>query len=667
MGRFSGVALLAPFPMALLIAATIESLKMPWQELPNSFSAPVVFLQSVSLQIQGLFLRVPVVPVCLLLACVVLLLAARWRGRCQQVTAVVLLGLSALLSSSLYLILVEYAPFGGYVPFMICAVLFALFLFSLFLSIAHDEQGRVSWWVRLFLLLCSVIGAAGAFYIDIFLFVRLYPSLHETVSGLLVVFVCVLLLLVVGFLPERLRGHAALTWVAVVGWAALIAVVVFEQAHGLPRELEPHIATFTNHGRYAVESYRERSMERACTSAPAPMDPERASALFEEHSGLPDLPADFSVTDYNVLLISIETTRFDQTSLAEAGPPGTTPFLEGLVERGAFVFSRAYTSAPNTFRAMLSLFHMSHASMTPATCGEKHWCGALDPEAPTIGQLFAEAGYDTFQVRWGEPGGCLQGIDKGIRSSSFVEEIRGVPDEHILIDRKIADLVIENLDRAAGSDDRFFGWVFLLSPHEPYLTTEPGDWSDLEAYRQCVGYADRQIGRIVTALAERGLEDDTIVIIHGDHGEEFGDHGGHHHGQSLFEELTHVPLVVHIPSSQGRRVETPTSLVYVFPWLMATGNALMRDAVMTRIQEDIAPMMHATRGAIVSELLDPNRMLVSMVSGDTKLIHNFTTGLTRVFDLRRDPGERENLYAPHVLSPAQYKAIDAYLELLACR
>jgi len=84
-------------------------------------------------------------------------------------------------------------------------------------------------------------------------------------------------------------------------------------------------------------------------------------------------------------------------------------------------------------------------------------------------------------------------------------------------------------------------------------------------------FTDDQIGRIVEALRGRGLLDRTLVVLLADHGEEFLEHGKIGHGNSLYDELLRVPLLMRFPDGRhgGARVATPVSLVDVLPTLAA--------------------------------------------------------------------------------------------------
>jgi arylsulfatase A-like enzyme len=86
-------------------------------------------------------------------------------------------------------------------------------------------------------------------------------------------------------------------------------------------------------------------------------------------------------------------------------------------------------------------------------------------------------------------------------------------------------------------------------------------------YDAAVLHASANLGNIVSILKERKLWDQAIFIFLSDHGEELGEHGGWFHGQSLYEELSRVPLVMHFPGGEfgGRRITAPVSLVDLMP------------------------------------------------------------------------------------------------------
>ena len=76
-------------------------------------------------------------------------------------------------------------------------------------------------------------------------------------------------------------------------------------------------------------------------------------------------------------------------------------------------------------------------------------------------------------------------------------------------------------------------------------------------YDEEVVFTDRHIGRLLDALEERGIADDTIVVLTSDHGEGLDaheDHGHLFHGPTLYDEVIRVPLIVRGPGFTPRRV-----------------------------------------------------------------------------------------------------------------
>jgi hypothetical protein len=140
-------------------------------------------------------------------------------------------------------------------------------------------------------------------------------------------------------------------------------------------------------------------------------------------------------------------------------------------------------------------------------------------------------------------------------------------------------------------DRPFFAFLNYLDAHDPYLpeklSTENRDlthkeklamkyWRDQDPTRISDEYRrfaracydskirdlDGQIGRLLEHLEQRGLRENTLVIITSDHGEHFGEHGVYYHGNTLYESAVHVPLMISWPGRlpTGIRTEVPVSL-----------------------------------------------------------------------------------------------------------
>jgi iduronate 2-sulfatase len=89
----------------------------------------------------------------------------------------------------------------------------------------------------------------------------------------------------------------------------------------------------------------------------------------------------------------------------------------------------------------------------------------------------------------------------------------------------------------------------------------------IHGYHASVSFVDDQVGRLLDALVQFGLRQNTIVILWGDHGYHLGDHGMFCK-HTNYEQSTHTPLILSIPENNTvRRVQSPTELVDIFPTL----------------------------------------------------------------------------------------------------
>ena len=75
----------------------------------------------------------------------------------------------------------------------------------------------------------------------------------------------------------------------------------------------------------------------------------------------------------------------------------------------------------------------------------------------------------------------------------------------------------------------------------------------LQAYFACVSFVDAQVGRLMNALDEFELADNTIVVLWSDHGYHLGEHGGVWQKRCLFEESARAPLIFYVPHGRGNR------------------------------------------------------------------------------------------------------------------
>jgi len=300
---------------------------------------------------------------------------------------------------------------------------------------------------------------------------------------------------------------------------------------------------------------------------------------------------------------------------------------------------------------------MSYPSASGLQIFEARWSGYLGKEHPAVPDQLEEAGYDTFWVAYS--GGAGEEGHLGWCWPRFASVECFGPDKEILKAAK------KELRKRKGAFRPFFGWVFFPAPHAPYVAhyDDMPKKTERDRYRQELRYVDGIIDELLDYLEETGLDDNTIVIIHGDHGEELKDHGKGGH-ESLYSECSNVPLIVRIPGVDGARSDTPTSLVYVFPWLFSNGNAELKAAAREKIERVFGPVLEATDGAVVSEIFGAFGTRTLMAYQDHHFHHDFASGHNELYDLREDPGEKRNLFgADRALSDRYLDRFNRYAKV----
>lgn len=211
-----------------------------------------------------------------------------------------------------------------------------------------------------------------------------------------------------------------------------------------------------------------------------------------------------------------------------------------------------------------------------------------------------------------------------------------------------ASKVIDVADRqraAAPVGRPWFQWIHLYDPHESGSV-----WS---TYHRRVASVDAAFGRLLGEIdRDPALAARTVVVLLADHGEAFGEHGEVRHGTTPYEEQARVPLLVRIPGIPPRDEQRPVAAID------ATATMLGIAGAETRAIEGVNLVALLTRGAypdprpIFVENLrylstdgKPTRDVKALVLGDRKLIVDRHRGTVMLFDLARDPGERQNLLA----------------------
>ena len=265
----------------------------------------------------------------------------------------------------------------------------------------------------------------------------------------------------------------------------------------------------------------------------------------------------------SIFVISIDTLRADRLP-AYGYAEGATPAIDGL-RRDGLLYEQAYAACPLTLPSHASLF----TGRLPPSHGVRDNIGyRLDGESvPTLARLLRDRGFATAGAVSAYVLRGSTGIAAGFERWDDGIEVQG---EEALgqLERPGPQTVAIALEHLGALPQRpIFLFLHLYEPHAPYQPPEPWRSRHADPYDGEVAAADAALGTFLDGLRRLGLYDGSIIVLLGDHGEGFGDHGEKEHGILLNRESIQVPLLVKLPAGAraGESVERPVHLVDVLP------------------------------------------------------------------------------------------------------
>ena len=364
-------------------------------------------------------------------------------------------------------------------------------------------------------------------------------------------------------------------------------------------------------------------------------------------------------TARNVVFITIDTLRADRVGIYGAKDV-ETPNIDRLAREGAWA-THATVHVPLTRPSHTSIF----TGRYPAEHGIRdNVAPALRADVPLLAEQFKNAGFDTAafvsSVVVARESGLARGFD--LYSDRF--EI-GEDDARFLNTiQKRGDIVV---GEAAGwikghASNRFFTWIHLYDPHDPY--EPPGRYAVRYADRPYdgeVAWSDELVGRVLAAVREAAVQDNTLVVVTSDHGEGLGEHGEDVHGYFVYETTLHVPLVVHGPGVKpGTRVDPVVRSVDLFPTLLQMAGLPGLETSGRTIAAALAGQTLADEPSFAESLVPLVHYgwsdLRSVRDGRWKFI---LAPKPELYDLERDSAERSNLVDAE---PARARAMRSGLE-----
>ncbi len=386
---------------------------------------------------------------------------------------------------------------------------------------------------------------------------------------------------------------------------------------------------------------------REATAAPTISEGELSATLFNDLTAFesanlpwPELP-ELGDRKFNVIVILLESTG-EVSGLREGRRVLST--IDDLARTGVF-WDSFYSPYPMTMKAIYALNSglyprtdlVNDLKTLPSTCQ----CINSPFRREGYRSAYFSADYFSYYGSSSMVRCCL--YDTSADADSLPNRSRYWHNSWGIDDKALVDTALEWI----GSERQSFFLVLqTILPHHPY--EPPPEWvkpfpenSELDKYHNSLRYLDQQLQRLVTAVKESGLYDDTVFVLLGDHGEAFGQHEDNYlHSIDLYEENVRVPFLIANPRlfPSGQVASTIASVVDVAPTLhdllrLKSDSALVDGVSLFRPRSQRMTFMSTSY----------DRDLYALRDGAYKFIFAPETNNARLFNLKSDPGEKDDV------------------------
>ncbi|UCC39292.1 MAG: sulfatase-like hydrolase/transferase, partial [Candidatus Aminicenantes bacterium] len=270
--------------------------------------------------------------------------------------------------------------------------------------------------------------------------------------------------------------------------------------------------------------------------------------------------------ELNILLVTLDTTRADRIG-CYGYEKAKTPNLDSLALNGV-MFSNAYCQVPLTLPSHCSLLTGTYPFYHQVRNNGFYY---LTPSYLTLAEILKERGFKTsafvssFTVdsRFGTD----QGFDFYDDKFTEAEVLKNFRSERKAdkVYASFSDWLDENFNQ------KFFCWVHFFDPHVPYDPPSPFKEEFLERpYDGEIAYMDHYIGKMLEKLKEKNIDDNTLIVLVGDHGEAFGEKGEIDHGFFIYDVTLKVPLIFYSQNSlpPGLVINARVRLIDIMPSIL---------------------------------------------------------------------------------------------------
>lgn len=390
---------------------------------------------------------------------------------------------------------------------------------------------------------------------------------------------------------------------------------------------------------------------------------ERRETLFAAHDvrspeavPRPAVPAPETVPSSppspNVVYVLLDTLRADALS-AWNGDPQQMPQLNRFLD-DAYRFTDVWANSSWTRPSVVSFF----TGLLPEEHGVRDIGHEIPPSLEMLPEKLQEHGYTTAAflsnvAALGEVTGFSQGFDR-------FHEFSSTPYAR-------AEDVSRTVERWLATPEAprqgLFLYVHYLDPHEPYLAggepTRKSPTQYREAYRRELAYLDEHLASLLDTV-RRELTGATVILIASDHGEELGEHELFGHGQSLYDELIHVPVALWTGDGGGT-LDAPLEARDFFELVLQIGSgeavSVPRWAAEHARRQRYASVYYTREGRLALRPYLRRVVMRALQQGDRKLVWSAYGDTRELYDLSEDPRETVNRVPSAESTAAELTAI----------
>jgi arylsulfatase A-like enzyme len=386
--------------------------------------------------------------------------------------------------------------------------------------------------------------------------------------------------------------------------------------------------------------------------------------------------------DLNVILVSFDTLRPDHLSCFGHSRP-TSPNIDALARRST-LFTQAVSTAPWTGPAHHSLFTGLYPSASMTKIDGGIWAYQYHA-APSMAAVFSEHGYYTVAFTGGSNLTSARGFNRGFKR--YQEANRYSKDNAATVFRQAIGWL------EANRDVKFFMFLHTNQCHTPYSDRYFFDQEKPRGYIQKdkvlydggIRNADEWFGRFMDKLEEMDLASNTAIVLASDHGDEMYEHykkgdivkdNGKiavvRHGHSLYDEVVRVLVSFTLPGleAEGKILNNQVRLIDILPTLLDY-LGLKNDSPMqgTSLLELIRTGERADDPPAIIEYTahGPEQKAVRMNGYKYIYTENPDESKSKItfrdipryslFDMKNDPGEKNNIYSENKELAEQYHGI----------